>query len=151
MVSRAPSPRVVVVRTAAVTGNDGADAGGARTMQLGTARLPPNVNEEAFKDAMFQWATTLTTSGQNMPFALPQKVDRTERGFDVEFLMMSKTTPGEFDAVGAISASVEEAEEKGVRVLMIRGYGNVMDLVDTPVIMGSMPGAIRRAFAVATM
>jgi len=34
--------------------------------------------------------------------------------------------------------------------LIIRGFGNVMDLVDTPVVMNSMPGAIRRAVAMAS-
>lgn len=32
---------------------------------------------------LFQWASTLTTNGRNLPFALPQRVDRLENGFQV--------------------------------------------------------------------
>jgi hypothetical protein len=56
--------------------------------------------------------------------------------------------PGELAAVGAIAASVEVAGQE--KVLMIRGYGNVMNLVDTPVVMGAMPAAIRRAVAMSS-
>jgi hypothetical protein len=66
------------------------------------------------------------------------------------FLMSDGAAPGEFAPVGAISASVEDAPDGDARVLMIRGFGNVMDLVDTPVVMNSMPGAIRRAVAMAS-
>ena len=51
------------------------------SLQLGTAALPAGLNEEAFNNIMFQWATSLTTSGQNMPFALPQRVDRLDNGW----------------------------------------------------------------------
>lgn len=54
---------------------------------------------------MFQWANTLTTSGQNMPFVLPQKVDRTANGFTMSFL---KANPqDQFVSVGDIEAEVE--------------------------------------------
>ena len=29
-----------------------------------------------FVDTLYQWAATLTSSGQNLPFALPQRVDK---------------------------------------------------------------------------
>ena len=134
-------------QTTRATQKDGADA--VKTFQLGTARLPANVDEETVKDALYQWASTLTTDA-NLPFALPQRVDRTPEGFDMAFLMSDVAAPGEFAPVGAISASVEDAPDGDARVLMIRGFGNVMDLVDTPVVMNSMPGAIRRAVAMAS-
>lgn len=137
------------VQTTRATQKDYADADAVKTFQLGTARLPANVDEEIVKDALYQWASTLTTDA-NLPFALPQRVDRTPEGFDMAFLMSDGAAPGEFNAVGAISASVEDAPDGDARVLMIRGFGNVMDLVDTPVVMNSMPGAIRRAVAMAS-
>lgn len=135
------------VQTTRATQKDDADA--VKTFQLGTARLPANIDEEIVKDALYQWASTLTTDA-NLPFALPQRVDRTPEGFDMAFLMSDGAAPGEFNAVGAISASVEDAPDGDARVLMIRGFGNVMDLVDTPVVMNSMPGAIRRAVTMAS-
>lgn len=135
------------VNATKATQKDDADA--VKTFQLGTARLPANVDEETVKDALYQWASTLTTDA-NLPFALPQRVDRTPEGFDMAFLMSDGASPGEFAPVGAISASVEDAPDGDARVLMIRGFGNVMDLVDTPVVMNSMPGAIRRAVAMAS-
>jgi hypothetical protein len=135
-------------RTTKATQKD-ADADAVKTFQLGTARLPANIDEEIVKDALYQWASTLTTDA-NLPFALPQRVDRTPEGFDMAFLMSDGAAPGEFAPVGAISASVEDAPDGDARVLMIRGFGNVMDLVDTPVVMNSMPGAIRRAVTMAS-
>ena len=37
-------------------------------IQLGTAKLPPTCDETALCDALYQWASTLTRSGQNLPF-----------------------------------------------------------------------------------
>ena len=51
--------------------------------QLGTARLPADTNVEAFASSMFQWATSLTLQGANLPFVLPQRVDRLQTGFSV--------------------------------------------------------------------
>jgi hypothetical protein len=143
--------RAVTHRARASDG--GADDDDDGSIQLGTAKLPVGVNEDALCDGLYQWASTLTSSGQNLPFALSQRVDRTEDGFELTFLT---STPGaasgeELSAVGAIVASVEDApgENQG-RVLMIRGYGNVAKCVDTPVVMNSMPAAIRRAVAVAS-
>ena len=51
--------------------------------QLGTARLPADTNVEAFASSMFQWATSLTLQGANLPFVLPQRVDRLPTGFSV--------------------------------------------------------------------
>ena len=36
-----------------------------------------------FLNSLYQWAATLTSSGQNMPFALPIKTDKLEEGFQV--------------------------------------------------------------------
>ena len=44
-----------------------------------------------FCNALFQWANTLTHSGQNMPFALPQRVDPLPNGFSMAFLMSDPT------------------------------------------------------------
>ena len=56
---------------------------GTDSLQLATAKLPSGVDTSVFNGAMFQWASTLTTAGRNMPFALPLKVDKTADGFDV--------------------------------------------------------------------
>lgn len=67
-------------------------------------------------------ANTLTTSGQNMPLALPLRVDAQPNGFSLAFLMSDpKGAPGTFVSVGEILANVEDAPDGGVRVLMIRG------------------------------
>jgi hypothetical protein len=144
------SRRGVTHRTRASEGSAEDDDDGS--IQLGTAKLPVGVNESALCDGLYQWASTLTSSGQNLPFALSQRVDRIEDGFELTFLTSTPgATSGELSAVGAIVASVEDAPggNQG-RVLMIRGYGNVAKCVDTPVVMNSMPAAIRRAVAVAS-
>lgn len=46
------------------------------------------VNTEAFADGMYQWAATLTVSGQNMPFTMPLQTDKTDGGFDIAFLRL---------------------------------------------------------------
>jgi hypothetical protein len=130
----------------------GARAAGAAGdgKQLGTAKLPSSVDVNVFEDAMFQWATTLTTSGQNLPFVLPQRVDRIGGGFSMEFLMSDDAT-GAFEAIASIRTAVEDIEGgDGARAFIITGYGRIMDLVDTPVVMGSMPNAIRAAVTAAS-
>ena len=114
------------------------------SVQLGTAKIPKGVDEVVFADSLYQWAATLTVSGQNLPFALPQKVDRTDSGFTIAFLTQSKATNA-FESIGEIVATIEGGE--GMRVLMVRGYGKVTTgaLVDVPVVMQTMPGAIKQA------
>ena len=54
-----------------------------KQVQLGTAKIPSGIDEEVFCSSLYQWANGLTTSGQNMPFALPQRVDRLPSGFSM--------------------------------------------------------------------
>ncbi len=43
------------------------------SLSLSLSRFP------SFRSQMFQWATTISTSGQNLPLALPLKVDKTAK------------------------------------------------------------------------
>jgi len=100
---------------------------------------------------MYQWAAGLTTNGRNMPFALPQKVDRTPTGFVLSFL--TSNTEGEFVSVGDIVAEVEDIGG-GESALVVAFYGeytqkNQKSLVDIPLVMQTMPGAIKTAVAAA--
>ena len=128
----------------------GSNLEGAESVQLGTAKLPKDIDVQVFSSTMFQWATTLTTSGQNMPFVLPQKVDKTKTGFEMDFLKSNPKDPGSFVSVGTIEAKVEEIED-GAKILFIQGYGDVRipkKLVDVPIVMQTMPNAIKRAIKV---
>ncbi len=128
----------------------GSNLEGAESVQLGTAKLPKDIDVHVFSSTMFQWATTLTTSGQNMPFVLPQKVDKTKTGFEMDFLKSNPKDPGSFVSVGTIEAKVEEIED-GAKILFLRGYGDVRipkKLVDVPIVMQTMPNAIKRAIKV---
>ena len=128
----------------------GSNLEGAESVQLGTAKLPKDIDVDVFSSTMFQWATTLTTSGQNMPFVLPQKVDKTKTGFEMDFLKSNPKDPGSFVSVGTIEAKVEEIED-GAKILFLRGYGDVRipkKLVDVPIVMQTMPNAIKRAIKV---
>ena len=63
------------------------------------------------------------------------------------FLMSDPKEPGTFSSIGEITATTEEGPDSG-RVLMIRGFGQVTEkgkLVDIPLVMQTMPGAIRSA------
>eukprot|EP00238_Polyblepharides_amylifera_P004425 CAMPEP_0196575114 /NCGR_PEP_ID=MMETSP1081-20130531/4670_1 /TAXON_ID=36882 /ORGANISM="Pyramimonas amylifera, Strain CCMP720" /LENGTH=98 /DNA_ID=CAMNT_0041893317 /DNA_START=333 /DNA_END=629 /DNA_ORIENTATION=- len=92
---------------------------------------------------MYQWAATLTSSGQNMPFALPQQVDRTPNGFKMSFLQSNDENG--FESVGDIVAELEELAG-GQSALLIKGYGDRLKfLVDLPLVMQTMPGAIKLA------
>ena len=43
------------------------------------------IDEAKFADKMYQWAATLTSSGQNMPFSLPLRIKKLPGGFEVFF------------------------------------------------------------------
>ncbi|KAK9815433.1 hypothetical protein WJX72_003642 [[Myrmecia] bisecta] len=129
-----------------------------------TAKLPQNVDVDTFTGVLFQWANTLTTSGQNMPFALPIRTDKTGNGFQMSLLRMRDR---DFVSVGDLVASVEQ--ESIGNVLYVRffeGEGSGMDrqtaastdvrerlkinlsgLVDIPLIMDTMRAAIPKAVA----
>jgi hypothetical protein len=44
-----------------------------------------DVDVDVFSDKLYQWAATVTSSGRNMPLALPMRVNRSPqgRGFEV--------------------------------------------------------------------
>ena len=121
--------------------------------QLGTAKLPKTVDEAVFVRSMFQWANGLTTSGQNLPFALPQRVDALETGFSMAFLQSDPNgEPGTFVSVGEIVASVEDVDGDA-RALIVRGTGKAAEkgvLVDVPMVMNTMVPAIKNAIAMSS-
>jgi len=126
-----------------------------KQVQLGTAKIPSGIDEEVFCSSLYQWANGLTTSGQNMPFALPQRVDRLPSGFSMAFLVSDpKGEPGTFVSCGEIIAEVvDHPLQEGQRVLIINGTGQVMDkgrLIDVDTVMQTFPNAIRNAVGMAT-
>ena len=140
------APVVAVRAGAAVVVASAGDA--PSPVQLGTAKIPANCDEEVFCSSLYQWANGLVTSGQNMPFALPQRVDRLPTGFSMAFLVSDpKGEPGTFVSCGEIVASVEDVDGGG-RALMVTGTGDVAmkgKLIDVPMVMQTMPGAIKNA------
>ena len=143
---RASARRVAARRAALRVSADSA-------AQLGTAKLPSTVDEAVFVRSMFQWANGLTTSGQNLPFALPQRVDALETGFSMAFLESDPNgEPGTFVSVGEIVASVEDVDGDA-RALIVRGTGKAAEkgvLVDVPMVMNTMVPAIKNAIAMSS-
>ena len=45
----------------------------------------------AFLTKMYQWAATLTSSGRNMPLALPLRTDRTDEGIMVRDIAVQQS------------------------------------------------------------
>lgn len=134
------------------------------SVQLATAKLPPAINLATFYDVLYQWASTLTQSGGNLPFILPLKADKIPSGFQISLL---KRIPDVgFDSAGDIVATVEDVPGQG-NILFIRFYegpasstdrrvppsadvGERLDatikaLPDVDVIVQTMPAAIRKA------
>ena len=151
-VALATAPRVSARRVAARRAL-APRASSDSSAQLGTAKLPPTVDEAVFVRSMFQWANGLTTSGQNLPFALPQRVDALETGFSMAFLQSDPNgEPGTFISVGEIVASVENVDG-GARALIVRGTGKAAEkgvLVDVPLVMNTMVPAIKNAIAMSS-
>ncbi|PRW33255.1 hypothetical protein C2E21_7794 [Chlorella sorokiniana] len=151
-----PQPQVVVAAAAAA----------APHVQLATARLPADVNVATFNRHLYQWAATLTTNGRNLPFSLPLKADPREDGFQISLLRVADG--GAVVSVADIVASVEASDAGAGNVLFVRfyegdgaaavGLGGSKDrpteqrlqtlldgLVDVPLIMQTMPDAIKKA------
>ena len=85
------------------------------------------VETDAFLDGMYQWASTLTSSGQNMPFALPLAADRTAEGFDISFISV---VSGNIIRTSAISCVVEPINE--VRPESLQCTAKRLSLTSTP-------------------
>lgn len=134
-------------------------------LQLATARLPKGLDTTGFTNSLYQWASTLTSSGQNMPFALPIKADKLDNGFQMSLLRIKDGRPM---SVGDIVANVEQVDEMG-DVLFVRFFEgpasgidrqgpapsnsqerlqkNAEALIDVPIIMQTMKVAIQKAVA----
>lgn len=132
------------------------------SIQLATAKLPPGIDLETFQARIYSWASTITSSGQNMPFALPLRTRQIKNGFEIGLLRIRDGSPV---AVGSIQATVEDIVGTGdvMFVRFVEGEGAAMvrnkplpsdsqerlkivleSLVDVPLIMGSMKTAIRQ-------
>ncbi|KAG2442435.1 hypothetical protein HXX76_002521 [Chlamydomonas incerta] len=96
-------------------------------IQMGTAKLPGDINQAAFAEYMYQWAATLTQSGANFPFILPVKADKYATGWKISLL--KKMPEGNFDAAGVIQGTVEEVPGAGP-VCMIRFFEGPAGMVD---------------------
>lgn len=142
-----------------------ADVESQEHLQLATARLPKDIDVNGFLENMYQWATTLTSSGSNLPFALPIRTDKMDKGFQMSLLRIKDGQPL---SVGDIKAHVEPVEDKG-DVLFVRFFEgpasgidrtgppisnsrerlqkNAEALIDIPIIMETMKKAIQKAVA----
>jgi len=120
-----------------------------KTAQLATAKLPADADPAVFADSMFTWANTLTSSGANLPFVLPQRVDRLPGGFEMAFIRLDDDTNEPY-SVGELRAEVEPINDGKAHALIVRGCGDMDRLVDVPLIMQSMVPAIRKAALIAS-
>mmetsp|Transcript_9054 Transcript_9054/g.16332 ORF Transcript_9054/g.16332 Transcript_9054/m.16332 type:complete len:188 (-) Transcript_9054:102-665(-) len=133
-------------------------------LQLATAKIPQNVDTADFQSGMYQWASTLTISGQNMPFVLPMKTDKLDDGFMIS--MCNLQDDKGLVSVGDLQGTVEEVPGVG-KVFFVRFYlgdGSADDpsiaskpssdeklklavqkLVDVDTIMNTMPNAIKQS------
>lgn len=76
-VRAAPPKRHIPARASA------GDAPTQPSMQLATAKVPGGVDVPAFNEYLWQWASTLTQNGANLPFALVLKADKLPSGCQV--------------------------------------------------------------------
>lgn len=70
-----------------------------------------DASKDAFATGMYQWASTLTSSGQNMPFALPIQADKLPAGFTLSFL---RVISGRISTVSMIECAVEDVGEVSI-------------------------------------
>lgn len=66
------------------------------------------VRIDAFKEGMYQWAATMTSSGKNPMFSLPLAADKTQDGFDLTFMEMYDS---QVCRKARISCTVEPVQE----------------------------------------
>lgn len=127
-------------------------------LQLATAKIPGDVDVDGFISKLYQWASSLTSNGRNMPLALPLRTDRSGDGFVMQLLRV--TDFGGTVSVGDIVVAVEPVKAVG-NVLFVRFYEGIgareiyksdgdLDklmaaLVDVPMIVNTMPQAIKLA------
>jgi len=146
--------RRVTLAVAAAAGRTEADA----HLQLATAKIPKTVDVDAFLGHLYQWAASLTSNGRNLPLALPLRADKTDDGFLLQLLRVGRDDG--VVSVGDIVVAVEPVESAG-NVLFVRFYEGeganaiyksngdlprlLQSLVDVPLIVNTMPQAIRRA------
>ncbi|KAK9815118.1 hypothetical protein WJX73_008021 [Symbiochloris irregularis] len=125
--------------------------------QLATAKLPKTTDTQRFRNELYQWANSLTTtSGKQMPFSLPLRITQNKTGFEIAFL---RTKNGVFVSEGYLVASVEEEEGVGPVLFMRFHEGDIKPkqenpqerlktsiarIVDLPILMNQFPPIIRQ-------
>ena len=61
----------------------------SQTSSYMTSPILRSVNIDTFKKRMYDWASSMTSSGRNMPFSLPLRTRQTAEGFEVLLLRHS--------------------------------------------------------------
>ena len=131
------------------------------SLQLASALLPRGIDQKKFCAELFQWATTLTTSGYNYPFVRSLRVLRADNGFLIslmDVIRKSKRGEVELEPFGTIDASIESVvKDNEERIALIvrfdagpaadgRSDKEAMEMSpDVPVIMSGMRDAIVKA------
>lgn len=96
-------------------------------LQLATARLPAKADRALFATSLFNWASSITSYGRNLPLSLPLKVDRNDEGDELAGVTMSLLRVlGEAGSppvsVADLVLSIEDVPSADNGVLMVRLY-----------------------------
>jgi hypothetical protein len=83
-----------------------------------------DVDVNVFSDKLYQWAATVTSSGRNMPLALPMRVNRSPQGRGFEVNM---TSPQTADTLGTHDPELGGETDTGI--LMAPCFGVQMSFL----------------------
>jgi len=94
------------------------------SLQLATARLPAKADRALFARTLFNWSSSITQNGRNMPLSLPLRVDRDGAGSGETVTMSLLRVLGEAGSppvsVADLVLSIEDDPSAANGVLMVR-------------------------------
>ena len=94
-------------------------------LQLATTKLPAKADKQLFARSLFNWSSSITTNGRNMPLSLPLRVDRNDSSDELAGVTMSLLRVlGEAGSapvsVADLVLSIEDAPGAANGVLVVR-------------------------------
>ncbi|XRA96795.1 hypothetical protein NFJ02_02g73120 [Pycnococcus provasolii] len=130
----------------------------AKAIQLGSAKIPADVDANKVIDGVYAWTSGVTTDGANLPLALPLKVDRiSESSMKLSFITKAPSA-NEFGSAADVDVTVEQTDA-GENYLVLRFEKGIFcppemtteaaleACIDCKTLMSSMPTVIKKAVA----
>ncbi|KAF5198950.1 hypothetical protein FRX31_011460 [Thalictrum thalictroides] len=140
---------LAVVAKASSSNESIVEADEGEGVQLGTMKLPPNIDIQRFESLLFQWANSLC-QGATLPYPMPLKVDKITGGARLGFIEIGDAKT---EVAVYIDCLVVPATETSSPIFLAIRNGPTKDRTPPgePRIMRSLQEALKKSVQIASV